>query len=413
MNQLNSNITSHTAYESYKTIPLEYRTPDIQDWIEKYEVANNITKDCTINEVCTLNVVDASHQSLKEQHVVDAPLFDPNSVTPDPDMLEYHSNATAFLKSQLPVFKDERIKEAFIFSGAGSIGAKYSRHKLLVKVNDTEFGKHLADKVGCLSFAHIAPTTTISKAIKEAQLECPYMTIAAIYLDPHRDTKLDKEREAQIKLGNEFTVYLSPPKYIHNDNYTLLLEDTFENEVIPQVQKLDIFSSPVQRSRYLLSKVRDKKVVEPLIAKLKTIRPPQLKEEKFNEWVGILAMALLTSQNHFRQLWELMIEVTNIEPLEKKHELAVALELVIPQYKTMLENCKVKEVQLIPTTLVKTLLKGIGYNESCLSDAFSNLGFPLKQYKSGIPLRELELAYEALIQDNDKRIQNYRMQLNT
>lgn len=61
MNQLNSNITSHTAYESYKTIPLEYRTPDIQDWIEKYEVANNITKDCTINEVCTLNVVDASH----------------------------------------------------------------------------------------------------------------------------------------------------------------------------------------------------------------------------------------------------------------------------------------------------------------------------------------------------------------
>lgn len=69
-------------------------------------------------------------------------------------------------------------------------------------------------------------------------------------------------------------------------------------------------------------------------------------------------MALLTSQNHFNQLWELMIEVTDIEPLEK-HELAVALELVVPQYKTMLENCKVKEDQLIPTILVKTLLKGL------------------------------------------------------
>ncbi|MGQ1458541.1 hypothetical protein ACT4ZD_15880 [Acinetobacter baumannii] len=411
MNQSNLNIISHTAYTSYKAIPVEYRTLEIQDWIEKYEVANNITEECTTTEVATLMVVDALHQSPQEQHEVGAIPFDPSTVTSDPDMVEYHDNTDAFLNTQFSSFKDERIKKLFIYSGAASIGTKYSRHKLLAKVNDTEFGKHLADKIGCLSFAHIAPTTTISKAIKEAQLACPYMTIAAIYIDPHRDTKLDKGREAQIKLGNEFTVHLSTPKYIHNDNYIVMLEDIFEDEVIPEGEKLTIFSSSVQRSRYLLSKVRDKKVVEPLIVKLKTIRPPQLKEEKFNEWVGILAMALLTNQMHFNQIWELMIEVTCAEPLEKKYELAVALELVIPKYKAMLENCNVTEDQIIPNTLVKILLKGIEYNETALSDAFADLGFPLKEYKAGIPLSELKTAYEALTQHDDKRIQSYRARL--
>ncbi|WP_445403886.1 hypothetical protein [Acinetobacter vivianii] len=411
MNQTNLTTISHTAYTSYKEIPVEFRTPDIHSLIEEYETANNIVEKDTTIETAQLTVVDALPQPPQEQREIEANLFDPSTFKSDPDMVEYHDNADTFMDSQLPPFKDERIKKLLVYSAAASIGAKYSRHKLLVKVDDTEFGKHLADKFGSLNFAHISPTTTISKAIKEALLQCPYMTIAAIYLDPHRDTKLDKGRETQIKFGNQFTVHLSTPKYVHNDTYIVMLEDTFEDEIIPKDLKLDIFSSPVQRIRYLLSKVRDKKVTEPLIAKLKTIRPPQVKEEKYNEWVGILAMALLTNLNHFNQIWELMIEVTGTEPLEKKYELAVALELVIPKYEAMLKSCKVTEDQIIPTTLVKILLKGVEYNEIALSDTFADLGFPLKEYKAGIPLTELKTAYEMLTQHGDKRIQSYRERL--
>jgi len=404
-------LEATAQYEAFKQIPKAHRTQDMQNVIYEYEQGNGITNESEKTELIPPLILNAQQKTTQEQQATT--LFHPSSVEPDSNMVEFFSTADSILDSQLPKFKDERIKTLFKLSGASSIGAKWSRHTIIASVVEENYGRHFANTVGMLSFAHSTPKTSLSKAVKEAQFICPYITIAATCIDAPRNTQLDGVQDDQIKRGNELHVHLTPSKYLPNDNNIAILEDIFVNEVIPDGEKLTIFSSSVQRSRYLLSLLNEAQVAQPLIEKLKASCPPQVKAEKYNGWIGILAMALLTSQEHFYQMWELMIEISGTEPLAKKYKLAVALELVIPTYETMLEGCNVTTNQTISTTMLKTLLKGIGYNESGLSDTFADLGFLLKEYKSGIPLPELKLAYEALVQDNDKRIQSYRKQLNT
>lgn len=407
-------LKATAQYEAFKQIPMAHRTQDMQNVIDQYEQDNGITNESEITEVTPPVVLNAPQEVAQEQNEVKATRFQPSSVPSDPDMFDYFCEANKFISSQLPLIKDERNKNVLVFSGASSIGSKWSRHKQHLQVNDNQFALHVANKIGCLSFSHIVTKTTINKAIKEERLKRPYITVATATIDKPRNTQLIGIHDDEIKCGNEFIVHITEPQNAHTDDNILMLKDIFEDEtIIPESKQLDIDSSSITGTRYLLSKIRDKNIMEPLIEQLKTICPPEVKENKYNGWTGILAMALLTSQEHFEQMWELMIEKVGTEPLEKKYKLAVALELIIPIYETMLEGCNVTTNQTISTTLVKTMLKGVGYSECGLTDTFAELGFPLKEYKSGIPLTKLKLAYEPIAQDNDKRIQSYRKQLNT
>lgn len=377
MTSSQTNLITNAAYNQIKAKLVTDRSYEEQDFIDQYEEDNGITGESETTEVLPPLVLNVQQKTTQEQQTTT--LFHPSSVEPDSNMVEFFSTTDSILDSQLPKFKDERIKTLFKLSGASSIGTKWSRHTIIASVVEEKFGRHFANTVGMLSFAHSPQTTFLSKAVKEAQFKCPYITIAATCIDAPRNTQLDGVQDDQIKRGNELHVHLTPSKYLPNDNNIAILEDIFVNEVIADGEKLTIFSSSVQRSRYLLSLLNEAHVAQPLIEKLKASCPPQVKAEKYNGWIGILAMALLTSQEHFYQMWELMNEISGTEPLAKKYKLAVALELVIPTYETMLEKCNVTTNQTISTTMLKTLLKGIGYNESGLSDTFTDLGFLLKE----------------------------------
>lgn len=413
MTSSQTHLITKAAYDQIKAKLVTNRSYEEQEFIDQYEKDNSITGESETTEGVTSLVLNAPQEVVQEQKVAKVTLFHLSSVEPDPDMVEFFNNADSILNSQLPEFIDERHKTLLKLAGAASIGAKWSRHTIIAQVVKQNFALHFTNTAGMLSFAYSTSTTPLSKAVKEAQFACPYITIAATCIDAPRNTQLDGVSDDQIKRGNELHVHFATSKYAPNNNNIAMLQDVFVNEVIPEGEKLTSFSSSVQRSGYLLSLLHEKQVAQPLIEQLKEICPSQVSAEKYNAWVGILAMALLTSQEHFYEMWELMIELAGTEPLAKEYKLAVALELIIPVYEKMLVECNVITDQTISTTLLKTLLKGIGYNESGLSDTFSDLGFPLKEYKSGVPLSKLKLAYEALAQDNDKRIQSYRKQLNT
>lgn len=398
----NEQIEAADKYETYKKMPEKYQTQDMKAYMEKYEADNNINQVAYTEG--TLNSVVAAGNNQQADDDTDE-----LKAEPDENMASYFKNGEAILKKYLPAFKDDRNKTLLILDGASSSVAKHSRHDIDVKVGSIDTAKDVANVVGSLSFANSQTSTTISKAIKEMQVENPYITLAVTYTETPRNTPLAEELEKLIKPGNKFIVHTNERSYIHTDLSIASLENIFADGATSKEEKLNPFSPEVTRSRYLLSEVHATGKAKVLIEQLKTKCPPQVNEEKYKGWVGILAMALLTSQEHYKQMRELMIELVGNETLEKKIKLAVALEKVIPKYESLLNTCHVKaETQVIPTTLVKSLLEGIGYKEADMSGAFIEFGYPLKDHRQGLNLKALKKSYYELLKDDNDHIKAYR-----
>jgi len=403
----NEKLAATAQYKAFTQIPIEYRTQDMQDVIDQYEQDKDKSTESETAKAAPPVMSDMQQKPTQEQQA--ATQFDPSSVQSDANMVDYFKNGEAILKKYLALFKDDRIKTLFILDGASSSVAKHSRHDIDVKVGSIDIAKDVANVVGSLSFASSQTPTTISKAIKEMQAENPYITLAVTYTDTPRNTSLEKELEDKIKLGNKFIVHTNERSYIHTDLSIASLENIFADGATPKEEKLNPFSPEVTRSRYLLSEVHATGKAKVLIEQLKTKCPPQVNEEKYKGWVGILAMALLTSQEHYKQMHELMIELIGNETLEKKIKLAVALEKVIPKYESLLNDCHVKaEAQVIPTTLVKSLLEGVGYKEDDVSSAFTDFGYPLKDHRQGLNLEALKKTCDELLIDDNDHIKTYR-----
>ncbi|MDW2795279.1 hypothetical protein R7J20_16770 [Acinetobacter baumannii] len=398
----NEQLEAAAQYEALKKVPEEYRTADMKAFIEQYEADNNINQDSEVEET-TNSVVEAGTNQQAED-------TDDLKADPNEHMAAYFKNAEEILEEYLPKIEDTRIKNCLIMSAAASSVAKWSRHDIDVKVASIDLAKDLANVVGSLSFASSQTPTTISKAIKEMQAENPYITLAVTYTDTPRNTSLDKELEKLIKPGNKFIVHTEERSYNHTDLSIASLENIFADGATPKEEKLNPFSPEVTRSRYLLSEVHATGKAKDLIEQLLKLKPPSgVTQEKYKGWVGILAMALLTSQDHYKQMHALMIELAGGETLEKKIKLAVALKKVIPKYESLLNDCHVKaEAQVIPTTLVKSLLEGIGYKEDDMSGAFTDFGYPLKDHRQGLNLEALKKSYDELLKDNNDHIKAYR-----
>ncbi|MGE9759278.1 hypothetical protein ACQP6U_18035 [Acinetobacter baumannii] len=399
----NEQLVAADKYETYKKMPEKYQTQDMKAYMEKYEADNNINQVAYTEG--TLNSVVAAGNNQQADDDTDE-----LKAEPDDNMVAYLKNGEAVLKEYLPPFEDDRIKNLLILDGASSSVAKHSRHDIDVKVGNIDIAKDVANVVGSLSFANSQTPTTISKAIKEMQVENPYITLAVTYTDTPRNTSLDKELEKLIKPGNKFIVHTEERSYNHTDLSIASLENIFADGATPKEEKLNPFSPEVTRSRYLLSEVHATGKAKDLIEQLLKLKPPSgVTQEKYKGWVGILAMALLTSQDHYKQMHALMIELAGGETLEKKIKLAVALKKVIPKYESLLNDCHVKaEAQVIPTTLVKSLLEGIGYKEDDMSGAFTDFGYPLKDHRQGLNLEALKKSYDELLKDNNDHIKAYR-----
>lgn len=396
----NEQLEAAAQYEALKKVPEEYRTADMKGFIEQYEADNNINQDSEVEET-TNSVVEAGANQQAED-------TDDLKADPNEHMAAYFKNAEEILEEYLPKIEDTRIKNCLIMSAAASSVAKWSRHDIDVKVASIDLAKDLANVVGSLSFANSQTPTTVSKAIKEMQAENPYITLAVTYTDTPRNTILDENTEKKIKPGNKLIVHTDDRSYNHTDLSIASLENIFEKDATSKEKKLNPFSPEVTRSRYLLSEVNATGKAKGLIEQLKIKCPPKVNEEKYKGWVGILAMALLTSQEHYKQMRELMIELIGDETLEKKIKLAVALEKVIPKYESLLNACHVKaETQVIPTTLVKSLLEGVGYEDD-MSGAFTDFGYPLKDHRQGLNLEALKKSYDELLKDNNDHIKAYR-----
>lgn len=216
----NEQLALVAKYESLMKVSKEYRTQDMQDFIDQYEADYSTNQDADTEG--TLNSVVSAGNN--QQVVEDT---DELKTEPDENMVSYFKNGEAILKKFLPPFKDNRIKTLFILDGASSSVAKHSRHDIDVKVGSIDIAKDVANVVGSLSFANSQTPTTVSKAIKEMQVENPYITLAVTYTDTPRNTSLEKELEDKIKLGNKFIVHTNERSYIHTDLSIASLENIF------------------------------------------------------------------------------------------------------------------------------------------------------------------------------------------
>jgi len=400
----NEQLEAAAQYEALKKVPEEYRTADMKAFIEQYGADSNINEDSEVEGTTNSVVVAGINQQAEDTDALKAKEY----------MGDYFKNAEEILEDYLPKIEDTRIKNSLIMSAAASSVAKWSRHDIDVKVASIDLAKDVANVLGSLSFASSQTPTTISKAIKEMQAENPYITLAVTYTDTPRNTLLDEDTEKKIKPGNKLIVHTDDRSYSHTDLSIASLENIFEKDATPKKEKLDPFSPEVTRSRYLLSEVHASGKAEGLIKQLETKRPKQVDEEKYKGWVGILAMASLTSQELYDEMQKLMIELAGNETLDKEIKLAVALDKVIPKYESLLNDCKVvkDDDKVIPTTLVKTLLEGVGYKEDDVSGAFTKLGFPLKDHRQGLKLAALKEACSGLLKEDDDRVKDYRDTLN-
>lgn len=396
------NRISENAYNAYKTIQEEHRTLEMQSMINQFEAEQSIAASPVVE-----TIVQEIQASLEQG-------LDLKEIEPESDIVEYFTVTKNIFASQLPAFKDERYKDFLVFWTASSMTSKWARSVISIKshtqtVNGSNpFTERLAEVIGLPAFAHFSANTIVNKQIKEIQLKHPYITICTSLTEPSRDTKV--EGFEKVKLGNMVIVHTSTNEY-SNNIHIAKFEDMFESENLPQDEFLSTLSSQVMKARYLLAKQHDKEETQKhlytLIAQLKSLRPLHIKAETYDAWTGVLALALLTSYKHYEQMMELMQEQTDSEPLENKVKLVGALSKIVPKYEFFLDEFKLDtEDKKIPSTILRVLLKGIGYEINEMSEAFVDIGLPLKEHKGGLELEVLKSKYQELPLE-DKQFKKY------
>ncbi|HCA5017974.1 TPA: hypothetical protein MW165_003600 [Acinetobacter baumannii] len=396
------NYISENAYNAYKAILEEHGTIEIQRMINQIEAEQSILTSPVVE-----TLVQEIPPSLEQR-------FDLEKIEPETDIVEYFKIAKNIFETQLPAFKDERYKNFLVFWTASSMTSKWARSIISIKSNTptingtNSFTDRLAEVIGLPTFAHFSANTIVNKQIKEIQLKHPYITICTSLTEPSRDTKVEGFENA--KLGNMVVVHTSTNEY-SNNIHIAKFEDIFESETLPENEFLNELSGQVMKARYLLAEQHDKEETQKhlytLIDQLKILRPSHIKFETYEAWTGVLALALLTNYKYYEQMMELMMEQTNSEPLEDKVKLAGALSKIVPKYENFLNEFKLDiEDKKIHTTVLRVLLKSIGYNINGMSEAFVDIGLPLKEHKGGIELEILKSKYQELPLE-DKQFKKY------
>jgi hypothetical protein len=394
MTNTNRTLISQEVYKAFKEMPAEHHNEYVQQQMDDFEAASSFKEDTeSVSVPLILNDV-------QDLPTIEVPIFDPASIEPDPTLMKTLLEVMEVNKMQGLEFKDESHEIFFSIWPLSSSTSKYVPSKVSIHINtpnidgENPVAQKISNTLGLSAFAHVSARTTDNKEVKKAQMAVNYITTCVAMIDPARNTKV--KGFENVKIGNLLVVIPPNSNFEPNDDsYIAKFKGIFENEdVVLQGSNLDIFSSNIFGIRYHLRSWLDdnEEMLGNLIEQLKTIRPSQVKTETYHAWLGILAIALLTNYGYFEQMWDLMLEQVGTEPLEAKVKLIGALSKIIPDYEKFLTSFHVgvEENTVLPSSLLRSILVGIGYNLSEMSEAFSDLGFPLKDYKGGVPLTILK-----------------------
>ncbi|MCM5533142.1 hypothetical protein [Acinetobacter pittii] len=394
-------------YDSYKAIPVADRTNFHQVFIENYEATHGITEEVQL-PVTDVQADDDSTES-------EATAFDPELVKTNPDLMELHTEKLEVQKTQGITFKDPKYANFFSLWTTASAVSKQAPSKVSLEIateNEPDddgvlqnnFGSYLAAMLGLHCFSHIKSRAVLNKAVKEQQIEKPYATVCAMHLETSRNTAV--KGDDKIKEGNILVVHADAPKYEHNDKQHIArFKDILESETVPtEKDPLTEQSHEVFGLRYQMTKWHstNKDKIGELIKQLATKRPESIEEETFKAWSGVLAVALMTSQELYKEMWQLMIAQSATHNIPKKVKLAAALKLVLPTYIKFLDDAGVpKEKHLVNSGLLRQLLTTTNYAIAEMSEALGELELSMKENKAGLPLDKLQATYANLPTDDD------------
>lgn len=410
MTNTNRTLISQEVYKAYKEMPAEHRNEYMQQQMDAFEAAHSFKEDTeSVSAQLMLNDV-------QDLPTIEVQIFDPASIEFDPALMKNLLEVMKVNEMQGLEFKDESHKIFFSIWSLSSSTSKYVPSKVSIHINtpnvdgENPVAQKISNTLGLSTFAHVSARTTDNKEVKKAQMAVNYITTCVAMIDPSRNTKV--KGFENVKNGNLLVVIPPNSNFEPNDDsYIAKFKDIFEDEdAVLQGSNLDIFSSNIFGIRYHLRSWLDdnEEMLGNLIEQLKTIRPSQVKTETYHAWLGVLAIALLTNYGYFEQMWDLMLEQVGTEPLEAKVKLIGALSKIIPDYEKFLTSFHVgvEENTVLPSSLLRSILGGIGYNLSEMSEAFSDLGFPLKDYKGGVPLTILKAKCDDLPLE-DQRFKKY------
>jgi len=385
-------------YESYKAKQVEERTQFEQTYIENFEAANNTEE------------AQADDDSTESEE------FDTATVEANPELMTLHNEKLEVQKTQGLKFKDPKYANFFSLWTTASSVSKQAPSKVSLEIatknepdeeNELQnnFGSYLADMLGLHCFSHIKSRAVLNKAVKEQQLQKPYATVCAMHLDISRNTTL-KKGETEVKQGNTLVVHADAPKYEHNDKHHIArFKDILVSETVPTAKDpLTEQSHEVLGLRYQMTKWHstNKTASEKLIEQFATIRPESIEVETYKAWSGVLAIALMTSQELYKEMRDLMLAQSATHNIAKKVKLAAALNIVVPKYTKFLEDTDVpKEKHLVNSGLLRQLLTTTGYDIAEMSKALEEHQLSMKENKAGLPLDKLQATYANLPTDDN------------
>ncbi len=418
---MTTQIIGQATYNALTTIPVEARTPEMQEQIEAYEAANSLNVDAEEHapeaSVAPVEVVDANTQPVSQDAANDeseATEWTVEGVEQDAELAEQMKLSLGVLDDQLSI-ADQRYKHFLALAAKATCLVKWTGPFILdVRVDDNLFAKHVANTLGLLSFNHLLADSVLNKEIKEKQLLNNYLTICSVPTTAKRDSGVEKYDE--VKKGCQFVVHTEAMKYMHNDYLNIAkLENIFSSEVVVE-EVYTATSTPILRVRLgqqewvEANKERIEQLVSELNAQHKTIAP-KVKTETFKAWSGILLLAALWDKAIFADMVALMNEQVGTQGLEVKEKLACALSVVVPEYEELMTRFNAD--QHITTKLVGSLVQGLGLSDHDVSKGFFELGIPMKDNKSGYKLSILKEKIIEVVKYEDQAMTTYLTKLQT
>lgn len=367
----------------------------VQTYQLKYDVVDTVANDQTSAEVGT---------ELSEWSV--------DNVQVNADIVAQMQDSLDVVENQLPAFTEERYKNLVVLAAKATCLTKWTgAFKLPIRVEDETLAERVAHTFGLLSFDYFYADSMLNKAIKEAQLGKKYLTICSVPTQLQRDTAVEKYEE--VKPGCHLVAHTKTLKRDETDKNILGQFEQIFNAPIPKNEPFHTGSTAIMGVRYKqqIWLEQNVKLIEDLIIKLQSVRPTQVKSETYKAWSGILALALLWDQTIYKQMFELMLEMVGTVPLEDKVKLACALSIVVPEYEHFMSRFGQTADTNITTTLLKTLLCSVSFDEKDISDSFKDIGLPLADNKGGLTIQALKDTYTPLLDFEDKRVQKYLVSL--
>ncbi|HGI7032734.1 TPA: hypothetical protein ACJTOE_004599 [Klebsiella aerogenes] len=416
---MTTQLINEATYNAFTTIPVDVRTPEMQEQIEAYEAANSLNVDAEEHAseapveptVVVENATDTNTQVTFVDAANDepeAPVAFIDTVEQDPSIAEQMIQSLAALDTQLSI-TDVRYKHFLALAAKATCLVKWTGPFILdVRVGDNGFAKHVANTLGLLSFNHLLAESVLNKEIKEQQLLNKYLTICSVPLQAKRDSAVAKYDQA--KKGCQFVVHTTAMKCVHNDDLNIgKLENIFSSEEIVK-ESFTATSTPILRVRLTQQEWIEKngEQLANLVAQFNTQHKtlaPKVKAETFKAWSGILLLAALWDKAIFADMVALMNEQVGTQGLEVKEKLACALSVVVPEYEKLMTRFNAE--QHITTKLVGSLVKGFGLTDYEVSQGFFDLGIPMKGNKAGYDLSTLTAKITEYVDYKDSSTQAY------